>query len=87
METEEEAAERTAKKSDNNEIFDVLNKFESNIKAKTSDLDRKFIDKENKWSTKLEKLNNDVKKLNNYIKENNDKKINIEKKLMLLIIY
>ena len=38
-------------------------------------------DKENKWSTKLNKLNNDIKKLDNYIKENNDKKINTEKKL------
>ena len=51
LETEEEAAERIAKKSDNDEIFDVLNKFENNIKARTSDLDEKFIDKENKWST------------------------------------
>ena len=42
---------------------------------------KKFIDKENKFSTKLDKLNNEVKKLNYYIKENNDKKINIEKKL------
>ena len=37
--------------------------------------------KKNKWSTKLNKLNNDVKKLDNYIKKNNDKKINIDKKL------
>ena len=44
-------------------------------------LDKMVTNKENKWSTKLYKLNNDVKKLDNYIKENNDKKINTEKKL------
>ena len=37
--------------------------------------------KENKWSSKLNELNNEVKKLDNFIKENNDKKINTEKKL------
>ena len=81
LETEEEA-----KKSDNDEIFDVLNKFKNNIKVKTSDFDKKIIDKENefnvrlnKWNSKLNKLNNNVKKLDNYIKEINDKKINIEK--------
>ena len=37
--------------------------------------------KENKWSSKLNKLNNDVKNIDNYIKENNDKKINTEKKI------
>ena len=40
-----------------------------------------FKNKENKLSTKSNKLNNNIKKLNNYIKENNDKKINIEKKI------
>ena len=46
-----------------------------------SNLDKMVTGKENKWSSKLNKLNNEVKKLNNYIKENNDKKINIEKKI------
>ena len=40
LETEEEA-----KKSDNDEIFDVLNKFKNNIKVKTSDFDKKIMDK------------------------------------------
>ena len=81
LETEEEAAERIAKTSDNDKLFDVLNKFKNNMKVKMSNLDKMVTDKENKWSTKLSKLNNDVKKLGNYIKENNDKKINKEKKL------
>ena len=46
-----------------------------------SNLDKMVINKKNKWSNELNKLNNDVKKLDNYIKENNDKKINIERKL------
>ena len=46
-----------------------------------SNLDKMVINKKNKWSNELNKLNDDVKKLDNYIKENNDKKINIEKKL------
>ena len=46
-----------------------------------SNLDKMVTGKENKWNSKLNKLNNDIKKLDNYIKENNDKKINIEKKL------
>ena len=44
-------------------------------------LDKMVTEKENKWSTKLNKLNNDVRILYNYIKENDDKKINTEKKL------
>ena len=46
-----------------------------------SNLDKMVTSKESKWSSKLNKLNNNVKILENYIKENNDKKINIEKKL------
>ena len=83
LETEEEAAERIAKKesktSDNDKVFDVLNKFKNNMEFEIDNLDKMVTDKENKWSTKLNKLNNDVKKLDNYIKENNDKKINTEK--------
>ena len=56
-------------------------KFKNNGESEMSNLDKMFTGKENKWSSKLNKLNNDVKKLDNYIKENNDKKINIEKKL------
>ena len=77
LETEVEASERIAKTSDNDKVFDILNKMENDI----SNLDKMFTDKENKWSTKLDKLNNDVKKLDNYIKENKDKKINTEKEL------
>ena len=87
-ETEEETEERIAKTSDNDKIFDILNKFKNNMEVKTSNLDEMFTDKENeliaklnKWSSKLNKLNIDVKKLYNYIKENNDKKINTEKKI------
>ena len=76
LETEEEAAKRIAKTSGNNKVFDILNKVK-NMKVKISNLDKMFMDKENKWST-ME--HNDVKKLDNYIKENNDKKINTEKK-------
>ena len=46
-----------------------------------SDLDKMITSKENKWNPKLNKLDNNVKKLDNYIKENNDDKINKEKKL------
>ena len=46
-----------------------------------SNLDKMATGKENKWSSKL---NNEVKNLDNYIKENNDKKINIEKKLDII---
>ena len=85
LETEEEAAERIAKKesktSDGDKVFDVLNKFNDKMENDMRNLDKMVTDKENKWSTKLNKLNIDVKKLDNYIKENNDKKINTEKKL------
>ena len=79
LETEEEAAERIAKTIGNYKVFDLLDKVK-NMKVKMSNLDKMVMDNENKWSTKLNKLNNDVKKLDNYIKENNDKKINTEKK-------
>ena len=81
LETEEEAAERITKTSDNDKVFNVLNKFRNNVESEMSNLDKMVTSKENKWSSKLNKLNNNVKKLENYIKENNDKKINIEKKI------
>ena len=84
LETEEEAEERIAKTSDNDKVFGVLNKFENNMEVEISNLDKMVMDKENNWSIKLNKLNNDVKKLDNYIKENNDKKINTEKKLEIV---
>ena len=62
-------------------VFNVLNQFKSNIQPKMSNLDKMVTGKNSKWSSKLNKLNNEVKKFDNYIKENNDKKINIEKKL------
>ena len=62
-------------------VFNVLNKFKNNIESEMSNLDKMATSKENKWSSKLNKLNNDVKKLDNYIKGNNDKKINMEKKI------
>ena len=81
LETEEEAAERIAKTSHDDKVFNVLNKFKNNIESEMSNLDEMVADKENKWSTKLNKLKNDVEKLGNYIKENNDKRISIEKEL------
>ena len=79
LETEEEAAERIAKTSDNDKVLNALNKFKNNIESKMSNLDQMVTSKENKWNTKLNKLNNNVKNLDDYIKENNDKKINMKK--------
>ena len=73
--------EEKAKTNDGDKVFNVLNKFTNNIESEMSNLDNLVMSKKNKWSTKLNKLNNDIKKLDNYIKKNNDKKINIEKKL------
>ena len=75
LETEEKAAERIAKTSSNDKVFNVLNKFRNNVESEMSNLDEMVTNKESKWSSKLNKLNNNVKKLENYIKENNDKKI------------
>ena len=82
----EEAAERIAKKESktsdaDDKVSDVLNKFKNNMEVEMSNSDKMVTDKENNCHNKLNKLNNGAKKLNNYIKENNDKKINIEKKL------
>ena len=82
--TEEKAAERIVKTSDDDKVFNALNKFKNNIESGMSNLDKMVTNKENKWSSKLNKLNNDVKKLDNYIKENNDKKINTEKELEIV---
>ena len=84
LETEEKAAERIAKTSDDDKVFNVLNKFRNNIESETSNLDKMVTNTENKWNSKLNKLNNDVKKLDNYIKANNDKKINTEKELEIV---
>ena len=86
LETEEETAERIAKKEtktsddDDDKVFDVLNKFNDKMENDMRNLDKMVTDKENERSTKLNELNNDFKKLDNYIKEHNDKKINTEKK-------
>ena len=84
LETEEKAAERIAKTSDNDKVFNVFKKFKNNIESKMSNLDKMVTSKENKWNTKLNKLNNDVKKLDDYIKENNDKKTDMKKNLIFL---
>ena len=78
--TKEDKLDKFANDNDD-KVFNVLNKFKNNTESEMSNLDKMFTDKENKWSSKLNKLNNDVKKIDKYIKENNDKKINIEKKL------
>ena len=57
LETEEKAAERIAKTSNNDKVFNVLNKFRNNIESEMSNLHKMLIDKENKWSSKLNKLN------------------------------
>ena len=80
LETEEEAAERIAKTSGNDKVFNILRKI-NNTNVKIDNLDEMATDKLNKWSLKLNKLNNDIEKLDNYIKENNDKKISTEKEL------
>ena len=80
LETEEETAERIARISDDDKVFNVLNKFKNNTESKMINLDKTVMSKENKWNTKLNKLNNDAEKLNDYIKENNAKKINMKKK-------
>ena len=83
LETEEEAAQRIAKKesktSDNDKVFDVSNKFKNNMEVEMGNLDKMVMDKKNKWSTKLNKLNNDVKKLDNMLKKIMIKKL-IQKK-------
>ena len=66
---------------DNDKTFDVLNKFNDNMKNDMNNLYNSVTYEENKWRAKLDKLNNDVIKLNNYIKENNYKKNDTEKKL------
>ena len=73
LETEEEAAKRIAKTSED-KVFDVLNKFKNNMENKMGNLDKMVMSKENEWNTKLNKLNNDAKKIDNYIKRNNDVK-------------
>ena len=75
LETEEEAAERIAKTSDD-KVFDVLNKSKNNMENKMNNLDKMVTIKENEWNTKLNKLNNDAKKIDNYTKKNNDVKKN-----------
>ena len=40
LETEEEAAERIAKTSDDDKVFNVLNKFKNNIESEMSNLDK-----------------------------------------------
>ena len=61
LETEEKAAERIAKTSNNDKVFNVLNKFRNNVESEMSNLDKMVTNKENKWSSKLNKLNNNVK--------------------------
>ena len=84
LETKEKAAERIAKTTNTDKVFNALNKFRNNVESEMSNLDKMVTSKKNKWSSKLNKLNNNVKKLENYIKENNDKKINVEKELKIV---
>ena len=55
LETEEKAAERIAKASNNDKLFNVLNKFRSNVESEMSNLGKMVTNKENKWSYKLNK--------------------------------
>ena len=43
LETEEETAERITKTSDNDKVFNTLNKFKNNIESKMSNLDQMVI--------------------------------------------
>ena len=47
LETEEKA-----KTSDDDKVFNVLNKFKNNIESEMSNLDKMVMSKKNKWSTK-----------------------------------
>ena len=55
------------KKTSDDKVFNVLNKFKNNMENKMSDLDKMVASKENEWNTKINKLNNDAKKIDNYI--------------------
>ena len=66
LETEEEAADRIAKTSDD-KVFDVINKFKNNMENKMNNLDKMVASEENEWNIKLNKLKNDAKKIDNYI--------------------
>ena len=47
LETEEEAAEKIAKTSHDDKVFNVLNKFKNNIESEMSNLDKMVTNKEN----------------------------------------
>ena len=49
LETEEKAAERIAKTSDDDKVFNALNKCKNNIESEMSNLDKMVMGKENKW--------------------------------------
>ena len=48
LETAEKAAERIAKTSNNDKVFNVLNKFRNNVESEMSNLDKMVTNKENK---------------------------------------
>ena len=78
-ETEEDAAKLIADSYEQKK--DKINKFKNNMGAKMDNFDKKFTYEENKIYDKLNRLRSKVKKISSYTKENNDKKVDIEKKL------
>ena len=59
----------------------MLNKFNDNMENDRNNLYETFTEYDKKINAELNKLNDNIEKINNYIKENNNKKVDIEKKL------
>ena len=68
-------------KKDQYKICNMLNKFNDNMENDRNNLYETFREYDNKINAKLNKLNDNIEKINNYIIENNNKKVDIEKKL------
>ena len=67
--------------NDENKIRNMLSKFENNVEVIKNNFNKKILKKENDNYDKLNRLKNKVKKINNYTKKNNDKTVDMEKKL------
>ena len=68
-------------KKDQYKICNMLNKFNDNMENDRNNLYETFREYDNKINAKLNRLNDNIEKINNYIIENNNKKVDIEKKL------
>ena len=63
LETEEEAAERIAKTSDNDKVFNMLSELDNNMDFKINNLDKMFTDKKINTEKKLDDANNEYNEL------------------------